>query len=153
MGLGPFVGWRIARFMQKQLSKYSCASIVPPGTKCACTCADGERDAVHSLRSVSPEHNKCGCGCGVMSCHVMSCHVMSCHVMSCHVMSCHVMFLFCSVLSCPVLSCLVQCCAVLCCGQVCGEKTRSHVCDGSTERYLYSEMNHPLEIYLHHGVN
>ena len=48
VGLGVFVGGRIARFMQKQLSKYSCASFMPLDTKCAGTCADGKRNVVHS---------------------------------------------------------------------------------------------------------
>ena len=47
VGLGPFVGWRVARFMQKQLTKYSCASFAPLGMKSACSCAHGKRDALH----------------------------------------------------------------------------------------------------------
>ena len=48
VGLGPLVGGRIARFMQKQLSKYSCASLMPLGMKCACPCTDGKTNVVLS---------------------------------------------------------------------------------------------------------
>ena len=43
VGLRPFVGWQITRFIQKQVSKYSCASLVLLGMQWPCTCAgDGE---------------------------------------------------------------------------------------------------------------
>ena len=48
VGLGPFVGWRIVRFMQKQLIVQVFMCTPPLGMKCACTGVDGQRGVVHS---------------------------------------------------------------------------------------------------------
>ena len=110
VGLGVFVGGRIARFMQKQLSKYSCASLMPLDTKCACTCADGKEMWFTHNEACRQSTRSAGVVLDVMSCHVMSCHVTSRHVTSRHVTSRHVMS--CHVMSCHVMSCHVVCCVV-----------------------------------------